>query len=99
MDISFVSYDGVCPNLCRGTLTLSINGSERKFGYGDGFEERFWVSGGSCGFSSDWSESYVRCGDWIVDEYDLPDDLKPYADEIADIMNENIEHGCCGGCL
>ena len=99
MDISFISYDGVYPNLCSGVLVLKVNGEERKFGYSEGMSKPFWCSGGRGYFSFDWSEAHIYQGDWTVDEYELPDDLRPYAKEIVDIINENIEHGCCGGCI
>lgn len=32
-EIEFVSYTGKYPNLCRGVLTVKINGKEYKFGH------------------------------------------------------------------
>lgn len=32
-DIKFISYSGKYPNLCRGVLTVSIDGVETKFGH------------------------------------------------------------------
>lgn len=36
-------------------------------------------------------------GRWSISEYpiDFPEELKDYAQYL---VNENIEHGCCGGC-
>lgn len=95
MKIEFVSYNGAYPNLCSGILVLRVNGEERQFG----IDHRFWCSGGNCGFSSDWSEAYVESDPWIVNTFDLPDDLKSYAAEVEELINDNIAWGCCGGCI
>ena len=79
--VEFVSYTGKYPNLCRGVLTLCIDGEEVRFGhnYGvfeswktDGNYDEFWVTGGECGFYNGWSDAYVNYGEWIVDEDELP---------------------------
>lgn len=100
--VKFVSYDGVFPNLCTGTLVLNIDGKDYSFGYGWNNETdfaNFWCSSGTCGFNSDYSESFVLTGNWEIIESRLPEQFKKYADEIYNVMNENIEHPCCGGCL
>lgn len=102
--IVFISYDGAYPELCKGVLHLVINGIDWYFGdedqleligikEGDGSGQRFWKSGGSV------SDGIIVKGKWKVDFDLLPDYLKFYADEIAEVMNEYIEYGCCGGCL
>lgn len=35
-------------------------------------------------------------GRWSID---LPEDLEPLRKEIEECINENIPHGCCGGCV
>ena len=90
--IKFISYDGEWPNLCRGTLTLEFNDKKYELKY-------ILQSGGCCGFYNDYAESYIDHGPWGIDEYELPEELKPYADEIRDLVNENVPEGCCGGCL
>ena len=59
--VEFVSYTGEYPNLCRGVLTLCIDGEEVRFGhdYGvfeswktDGNYDKFWVTGGAEGLES-----------------------------------------------
>lgn len=103
--IEFVSYDGKWPNLCRGELTLKVDGVFERFHYSyyksnDPHKHpNFWSSGGGCGFNGEYSESYVNEGPWEIDPDFLPDYLQPYADEIAEMFNENVPHGCCGGCL
>lgn len=41
-----------------------------------------------------WSEE----GDWEVNLYEHPE-LEPYKEEITRLVNENVELGCCGGCI
>ena len=97
--VKFIDYTGRYPNLCSGVLTLEIDGKIYKFGY----EEKhgcFWRSGGGCGFEDqvNW-ESYVNHGEWVINVEELPEELKKYAHEIDKVFNENVEQGCCGGCL
>ncbi len=88
-DIQFASYDGEYPTLCMGTLVIVVNGCVYRL-------KDVLSSGGSCGY-------YESCGTtkgkWTLFEDRLPDELKQYADKIAKIVNENVEWGCCGGCM
>ncbi len=106
--VEFVSYTGKWPNLCGGVLTLNIDGEIYKFGHDyevfgswktDGNYAAFWHSGGSCGFNSDYSESYVNEGPWKLDSHYLPASLLSHRQEMIDVFNENVPWGCCGGCL
>lgn len=104
--VEFVSYTGEYPNLCSGVLTLNIDGTEVKFGWDyqrpkecTNYYTPFWHSGGDWGFYNDWSESYVSHHEWIVDKDELPAKYKKYINEIAEVFNANVPHGCCGGCL
>ena len=106
--IEFISYDGAYPNLCRGTLILRIDGTEVVFNPKvNGFtsdEHRkaydkpnvyhsFWESGGY--LDSDYE---AHSGPWIISEDDLPEKYRKYIDEIDEVFNYNVSHGCCGGC-
>ena len=82
-----------------GLVGFYVDGKIYKFGY----EEKygcFWRSGGGCGFEDqvNW-ESYVNYGEWVINVEKLPEELKKYALEIDKVFNENVEQGCCGGCL
>ena len=107
MDIKFVSYTDSPPSQwCNGKLKLIVNGKTVVFGgYNEPYEEngilyvmRFWDSGGDC--YCDENCSYALSGPWqLVDADSLPDWLKPYAEELIAVMNDNVDWGCCGGCI
>lgn len=81
--IEFVSYDGEYPHLCVGTLVLRIGGEVVSL-------ENCLESGGYL------DDDYCQVeGEWSVS---LPKELEHLKEEITEIVNENIEHGCCGGC-
>lgn len=88
--VKFVSYTGKWPNLCHGVLTLNIDGVDVRFGTEQ--HPRFWSSGGSCSMRS------IGHGEWRIDVSELPEEYRKYAAEIDQVFNENVEHGCCGGC-
>ena len=105
--IEFISYSGHYPNLCGGVLILKIDGANYKFGHNlsnydfkthefkneSDHYEKFWCSDG--GFDS---KGYTDQKDWIIDVAKIPEQSKKYASEIDKVFNENVEHGCCGGC-
>lgn len=103
--VEFVSYSGKYPSLCMGCLTVKINGETVKFGaeYSDGkfvmHNNSFWSSGGSCGFSGGYSESYCTSGEWKIDVQSIPKQYRKYASELDAVFNANVPYGCCGGCL
>jgi hypothetical protein len=107
MKVKFVSYDGTYPNLCSGTLVMSVDNKEYKFGVEENLLPIFWTSTGGIAHSDDYSDMWAIGGDWALDMDE--DDLKDYPEEIRDIeifkkmielMNENIkEIPCCGGCI
>lgn len=112
MSIEFVSYSGKYPNLCHGTLTLRIDGVEVVFGNNyrwnkttckveriEGTYDSFWSSGGCCGFHNNYSDEYVETAPWEINPDELPEKYREYAGEIAEVFNENVRWGCCGGCL
>ena len=90
-NIEFVSYDGMYPNLCSGTLTLRVDGKLWSC-------SRCLISGGECWWDSDIREEVYCHGPWGFidqgDEFSSEEQL-----EIVRIVNENVEWGCCGGCL
>ena len=94
--IEFVSYSGRYPSLCSGWLELKI----------DGKPWRRYVnlfSGGQCYI--DGEREVVEQGPWDLTgyEYDYFTNNDGFTDEEIDevirLLNENVEYGCCGGCL
>lgn len=94
-EVKFIGYTGEYPSLCMGTLTLKIDEEIVKFGYHGGCDyPMFWTSGGHV------TEDYNVCtNEWIIDYDMLPDKYKKYAHTIDRIFNEEVEYGCCGGCI
>lgn len=90
--IKFISYDGKWPALCMGTLTVEKDGKQYSMKY-------ILVSGGSCGFRNGYSESYIEYGEGSIYKDRLPEELKKDVEELTYLVNKNIPHGCCGGCL
>ena len=101
--LEFVSYTGEYPNLCRGVLTVKIDGKMVTFG-NDGWKQEkesyptFWKSGGSWGFDDEWNE-FVFQGEWELQDEDRLGDLKHLAKPLIDLFNANVPFGCCGGCI
>ena len=85
-----IKYDGKYPCLCMGHLLVIVNGIEYDFG------NYSLSSGGSVSFDEEWN-SEVTEGEWSVDfPENFPNDLK---EEVLNRINEEIPHGCCGGCI
>ena len=102
INIEFVKYTGRYPNLCSGTLTLKINNKLITFGNEYDRDAKlitdyksFWRTGGEI----NWHTGYCNRSKWIIDKEDLPDCYKEYYKEFDKVFNDNVEHGCCGGCI
>lgn len=90
--IEFVSYTGKWPVLCSGEFTFKINGKQ--------YTIENLISGGRIGFKHGYGgEEYIEKGPWSLHEDSLPDELKPCKRLITKMVNENVEQGCCGGCI
>lgn len=84
--VEFVSYDGSFPNLCRGTLILKLDGKEITFPKYC-LNSNGWFDDEYCAYQGDWEICKWPMG--------FPKDCMK---EATAVVNENIEHGCCGGC-
>ena len=87
-EVKFISYNGWYPNLCRGELVLEINGKIERFNH-------VLSSGGRVWFDGEWNE-HVERGEWYVS---LPEEFEHLEDIVTELVNENVECGCCGGCV
>lgn len=38
-------------------------------------------------------------GEWQIDVERIPEQFRKYAAEIDQVFNDNVELGCCGGCI
>ncbi len=88
-NIEFISYDGKYPNLCS---TLVIQVDDKVYNL-----KGVLISGGRICHGKNW-HMWAEKGDWRIDLDSYPE-LKPYKEEITDLVNENIRQGCCGGCI
>jgi hypothetical protein len=84
-----IRYDGKYPNLCSGNLTVVVNGEEYEF------PEHCMASGGSAYINGD---AHITSGPWSIHEWpeNFPEIYKNY---VLLAINEQVKHGCCGGCL
>lgn len=83
-----IKYDGKWPNLCRGHLIVVIDGKDWDFG------EYVLKSGGT----TNWKTGERTKGPWTVKNWpdNFPEGLK---EAVVSKINDEIEWGCCGGCL
>ena len=94
-----IEYDGSFPNLCRGKLSVIIDDGgllNKVFNM-----DHCLASSGSVSFDENWLE-HVTSGKWVwsfYDDSDIPKGFKPYMDATLEVINEQIPHGCCGGCV
>lgn len=73
--------------LCGSHVVLKINDQEIEF-------DHILSTGGSVS----WGErDEIEIGPWGVGN--LPEYLEEYIEEITTIINDNVDWGCCGGCI
>jgi hypothetical protein len=86
-----IDYNGRYPNLCSGTLVVTIGEKVWNFG------ENVLSSSGSVSFDEQWNEE-VTSGPWGISDWPkgFP---KKYRAVVEDAINDQIPWGCCGGCV
>lgn len=86
-----IQYSGEYPCLCGGCLSVEIDGKWWEF------PSFCMSSGGSCFIDEDGDE-VTTYGEWEIDKYPegFPEDKK---EEVLQMVNEQVEFGCCGGCI
>lgn len=91
MSVNFIDYDGKYPALCSGILIYEHNGIIYNVQYA-------LISGGYCTCNEDGNEQ-MKENEWKLyrDHFqNLNDDEFSY---LVEQVNENVDYGCCGGCL
>ncbi len=91
MDIK-VEYNGSYPNFCSGDLIVIIDGVSWEF------PDHCLRSGGGVSLYPDEGEDEVWQGEWSISDWpeEFPEELK---EVVLDAVNEQVSHGCCGGCI
>lgn len=96
-EVRFISYDGEWPNLCRGTLKISVDDKQ--------YQGDCLISGGSVNLDPVNLKFEVSHGPWdiawdrLLDENGEQIDNDKIKHGILFLVNENVKSGCCGGCL
>lgn len=89
-----IQYDGEYPSLCMGHLIVWINGKKWDFG------NYVLESGGHLTYE----DGRVVKGEWSIPD-NCWDNCWPegfpekYKKQVLSKINQEIPHGCCGGCL
>jgi hypothetical protein len=86
-----VGYKTKGTALCSGDLIVYVNEKEYIF------PSHCLSSGGNVWFDGGWNE-HVEYGNWRVNNWpiDFPNHLR---DDVLNKINDEISHGCCGGCI
>ena len=88
-----IEYDGDYPCLCAGHLKVWIDDKLWDFG------KYVLLSRGSVTHDEDWNFE-VEEGEWSIPDYKWPKDFPEHLKEkVIEKINEEIPHGCCGGCI
>lgn len=89
--VEFMSYNGHYPHLCMGVLTLKL----------DGETVELYSPLESCGraFVAENGDEVVEKGQWKINPAFVPAEFREYIPEIENVVNNNVPHGCCGGCI
>lgn len=83
-----IQYDGCYPSLCSGNLIVIIDDIIYNFPK-NCLRSTGYITG-------DWET--VIDGEWEITEWpeNFPEELKQ---NVLYKINEEIQHGCCGGCI
>jgi hypothetical protein len=87
-----IEYSGAFPNLCSGHLVVTVDGQEWDFG------EHCLSSGGTVWFDDSGNE-HVETGEWSVTKWPAGFPVALVMERVTVAINDQIPHGCCGGCV
>ena len=85
-EMKFISYDGKYPNLCAGTLVFEKDGERH--------EEKYCMHS-TGGINPNYEGTYS--GPWELTGMDYLNEMERCY--LTKLVNENVRHGCCGGCI
>lgn len=94
MKFEFIDYSGSYPTLCSGRLTFKADGKRYE-------ADVQLTSGGSVWFDDSW-EPHVEEGPWEEVSgplFEVYPKFLEHKTELLKMINENVPHGCCGGCV
>lgn len=85
-----IEYDGAYPNLCSGKLSAIIDSVRYDF------PDHCLSSGGQPWTTDDYDGTTQ--GEWSLSKWpkSFPEEFK---EATLAAINEQTEHGCCGGCI
>lgn len=94
MQFEFIDYSGCFPNLCAGKLTFKADGKT--------FERYVWLLSGGRSYFDEKFDWHLEEGPWKDISGPLFEDYPEFLEhktELLKMINENVPHGCCGGCV
>lgn len=93
--LRYYDYDEYCL-LCNGILELSINGQKYSFSSRRTSDLKNFFYPTVCFANGDYKRSSYTS--WYTDVNELPDELKPFAKAIDEVININMPTTICRGC-
>lgn len=92
-EIIFIGYTGCdySATLCMGELELDINGKRYRFN-----RRELFCTPRVCWANSDCENKMSTC--WDTEVTELPEELRCYAKQIDEIINERLPNNICRGC-
>lgn len=93
--LGYYNYDEKC-SLCAGILELNINDQKYSFDSSDKADYKYFFYPTAC-FANGINE-HASYTSWETDISELPDELKPFAKRIDEVINANMPINICMGC-
>ena len=91
----YYDYDEYC-SMCNGILELNINGKIYSFGSSKTADFESFFCPTVCFANGNYERG--SCTSWETDVSVLPDEFKPFAKVIDEIINKNMPTNICRGC-
>lgn len=75
---------------------------KEKMIYKENCYPKFWQSGGTIKSNGSGWKMWAEKGEWELSAYrneNYPQEILNIMDDLIKVFNENVPHGCCGGCI